>query len=219
MSEPAPLARRLGAVDAVVIGLGSMIGAGVFSAFAPAAAAAGGWLLVGLALAAFVAYCNATASAQLAARYPTSGGTYVYGRERLGPWWGFLAGYGFVRSLLYAPGTIKVGPDGVELPRGLCKGAPVKVGLGDVEHAYLLRRAVPWTRAAPILVVEAGGRAFQYPRDWFLTEADQRRIVRELHARGAGREAGEAAAVESAPSDEPDEAPARADKAAAGEPA
>ena len=58
--------------------------------------AAGAGLLIGLALAAAVAYCNATASAQLAAQYPTSGGTYVYGRERLGPWWGFLAGWGFV---------------------------------------------------------------------------------------------------------------------------
>jgi len=91
-----PLARRLGTADAVVIGLGSMIGAGVFSAFGPAARAAGSGLLIGLALAAGVAYCNAVASAQLAAQYPTSGGTYVYGRERLGEWWGFLAGWGFV---------------------------------------------------------------------------------------------------------------------------
>jgi basic amino acid/polyamine antiporter, APA family len=91
-----PLARRLGTGDAVVIGLGSMIGAGVFSAFGPAARAAGSGLLIGLALAAGVAYCNAVASAQLAAEYPTSGGTYVYGRERLGEWWGFLAGWGFV---------------------------------------------------------------------------------------------------------------------------
>jgi APA family basic amino acid/polyamine antiporter len=90
------LARRLGTGDAVVIGLGSMIGAGVFSVFAPAAAAAGTALLIGLALAAGVAYCNAVASAQLAAQYPTSGGTYVYGRQRLGEWWGFLAGWGFV---------------------------------------------------------------------------------------------------------------------------
>ena len=82
--------------DAVVIGLGSMVGAGVFSAFSPAAAAAGSGLLVGLVVAAVVAWCNATASAQLAAQYPTSGGTYVYGRERLGPWWGFVAGWGFV---------------------------------------------------------------------------------------------------------------------------
>ncbi|MEU6731218.1 amino acid permease [Nonomuraea wenchangensis] len=90
------LERRLGLTDAVVIGLGSMIGAGVFAAFAPAARAAGSGLLLGLALAALVAYCNATSSARLAARYPTSGGTYVYGRERLGDFWGYLAGWGFV---------------------------------------------------------------------------------------------------------------------------
>jgi basic amino acid/polyamine antiporter, APA family len=90
------LSRRLGTADAVVIGLGSMMGAGVFAAFGPAARAAGAGLLIGLAIAAAVAYCNATASAQLAAVYPTSGGTYIYGRERLGPWWGFAAGWGFV---------------------------------------------------------------------------------------------------------------------------
>jgi APA family basic amino acid/polyamine antiporter len=92
----APLARRLGPVDAVTIGLGSMIGAGVFVAFAPAAAAAGSGLLIGLAVAAVVAYCNAMSSARLAARYPESGGTYVYGRERLGAFWGYLAGWAFV---------------------------------------------------------------------------------------------------------------------------
>ncbi|HEY2223623.1 APC family permease [Actinomycetospora sp.] len=95
MTDP-PLARRLGLADAVLIGLGSMVGAGVFSAFAPAAAVAGAGLLIGLAIAGAVAYCNATASAQLAAQYPVSGGTYVYGRERLGNWWGFIAGWGFV---------------------------------------------------------------------------------------------------------------------------
>ena len=71
------LARRLGLGDAVVIGLGSTIGAGVFAAFAPAAEAAGSGLLLGLALAAVVAYANAVSSAQLAALYPRSGGTYV----------------------------------------------------------------------------------------------------------------------------------------------
>ncbi|MET0715329.1 MAG: APC family permease [Mycetocola sp.] len=90
------LSRRLGLGDAIFIGLGSMIGAGVFAAFAPAAAAAGWGLLVGLVVAAIIAYCNATASAQLAAQYPSSGGTYLYGRERLGEWWGFAAGWSFV---------------------------------------------------------------------------------------------------------------------------
>jgi len=97
MSAPTgPLARRLGTGDAVVVGLCAMVGAGVFVVFAPAAAAAGSGLVIGLCLAAVVATCNAVASAQLAMTYPTSGGTYVYGREVLGEWWGFLAGWGFV---------------------------------------------------------------------------------------------------------------------------
>jgi APA family basic amino acid/polyamine antiporter len=96
-ADPAPgLARRLGVGDAVVIGLGSMVGAGVFAVWSPAARAAGSWLLLGLAIAAVVAYCNAASSAQLAAVYPVSGGTYIYGRERLGEWWGFAAGWCFV---------------------------------------------------------------------------------------------------------------------------
>jgi len=90
------LIRTLGTFDAVIIGLGSMIGAGIFSALSPAAAAAGSGLLIGLAVAAVVAYCNASSSARLAARYPASGGTYVYGRERLGEFWGYLAGWAFV---------------------------------------------------------------------------------------------------------------------------
>ncbi len=73
-----------------------MIGAGIFAALAPAARAAGSGLLIALAVAAVVAYCNATSSARLAARYPASGGTYVYGRERLGDFWGYLAGWAFV---------------------------------------------------------------------------------------------------------------------------
>ena len=80
----------------MLIGLGSMIGAGVFVVFGPAAAAAGSGLLIGLAVAAAVAYCNASSSARLAALYPRSGGTYVYGRERLGEFWGYLAGWSFV---------------------------------------------------------------------------------------------------------------------------
>jgi APA family basic amino acid/polyamine antiporter len=90
------LQRRLGTFDAVTIGLGSMIGAGIFVALGPAAAAAGSGLLIGLAVAAVVAYCNATSSARLAALYPQSGGTYVYGRERLGEFWGYTAGWSFV---------------------------------------------------------------------------------------------------------------------------
>lgn len=102
-SQPSPgqhhqqqLQRRLGVLDSTAIGLGSMLGAGVFVVFAPAAALAGPLLAVAVAVAGVIAYCNAVASAQLAARYPSSGGSYVYGRVRLGEWPGFIAGWGFV---------------------------------------------------------------------------------------------------------------------------
>jgi basic amino acid/polyamine antiporter, APA family len=94
---PGPhLDRRLGLTDAVVIGLGSMVGAGIFAVLSPAAVAAGTGLLAGLVAAALVAYLNATSTARCAARYPESGGAYLYGRQRLGPFWAYLAGWSFV---------------------------------------------------------------------------------------------------------------------------
>lgn len=94
--EPGRLQRRLTTRDAVAVGLGSMLGAGVFVVWAPAAAVAGWWLLAGLAVAAVVAWCNATSTAALAVHLPVSGGAYAFGRDRLGPWSGFLAGWAFV---------------------------------------------------------------------------------------------------------------------------
>lgn len=70
MTDHPHLDRRLGVTDAVVIGLGSMIGAGIFAALTPAAGAAGTGLLIGLAAAAVVAYMNATSTARCAAQYP-----------------------------------------------------------------------------------------------------------------------------------------------------
>jgi len=91
-----PLARRLTLVDAVAIGLGSMIGAGVFAVWSPALGVAGSGILIALGIAALVAFCNATSSAQLAAVHPVAGGTYAYARAEIGPWSGFIAGWCFV---------------------------------------------------------------------------------------------------------------------------
>jgi len=99
-SPPAPapgLARQLGVVGAVGIGLASMIGAGVFFVWSPAAAAAGaGGLLIALLIAAVIATLNAFSSAQLAMAHPVSGGAYSFGRRWVGPWTGFTAGWLFV---------------------------------------------------------------------------------------------------------------------------
>ena len=62
----------------------------------PAAAAAGRWLLLAVLLAGVVAACNAASTADLAVAHPQSGGGYVYGRQRLRPGAGRLAGVAFL---------------------------------------------------------------------------------------------------------------------------
>ncbi|MEV3992013.1 amino acid permease [Streptomyces sp. NPDC049837] len=142
------LRRSLGVFDAVVIGLGSMVGAGIFVALGPAAGAAGSGLLLGLALAGAVAYCNAMASARLAARYPASGGTYVYGRERLGPFWGYLAGWGFVvgKTASCAAMALAVGsyvwPEQTHAVAVAAVVALTAVNYGGVQKSALLTRAI-----------------------------------------------------------------------------
>jgi hypothetical protein len=89
-------------------------------------------------------------------------------------------GYLFARTLLYPSGTIVVEPEQVVLPLGLCRGKARTVPMSEVKHAFFLRRAVPWTSTAPLLIVEAGGHVHVYPRDWFASENDQYRIVRTI---------------------------------------
>ena len=86
------LERRIGMARAIAIGLASMVGAGVFFVWAPAAAAAGSWLLLGLAIAGVVASLNALSTAQLAMANPVSGGVYSFA----GGWAGFSAGLLFL---------------------------------------------------------------------------------------------------------------------------
>ncbi|WP_232100622.1 APC family permease [Mycolicibacterium litorale] len=136
-----------------------MIGAGIFTALAPAAAAAGGGLLLGLAVAAVVAYCNATSSAWLAARYPESGGTYVYGRERLGEFWGHLAGWSFVtgKTASCAAMALTVGvyvwPDGSRLVAVAAVVALTAVNYAGIRKSALLTRLIVAIVLAVLAVV------------------------------------------------------------------
>jgi basic amino acid/polyamine antiporter, APA family len=103
------LRRDLNLVSAVAIGLGAIIGAGIFVVTGVAAGVAGPAFIVGLVLAGIVATFNALSSAQLAATYPKSGGTYEYGHRVLNPWLGFTAGWMFLASKLAAGGTVALG--------------------------------------------------------------------------------------------------------------
>ena len=111
MAEPEPpsLKRSLGLVDAVGIGLGAIIGAGIFVVIGVAAGVAGRGLLLSLVIGALVATANALSSAQLAAAYPQTGGTYEYGYRVLTPTVGFTAGWLFIVSKISAAGAVALG--------------------------------------------------------------------------------------------------------------
>src|SRR4051794_28449835 len=189
---PAPtrLTRRLGVGDAVVIGLGSMLGAGVFAAFAPAAEAAGAGVLLGLAVAAVVAYCNATSSARLAALYPQSGGTYVYGRERLGDFWGYLAGWGFVvgKTASCAAMALTVGyyvAPGLARPIAVAAVAAVTaLDYFGVHRSALATRIIVGVVLAVLAAVVVGGWAGGHPQAAHLTPLTGHGIYGVLQSAG-----------------------------------
>lgn len=103
------LRRELGLLDAVGVGFGAIVGAGIFVVTGVAAGIAGPAFLAGLLVAAIAATCNALSSAQLAAEYPQAGGTYEYGYRVLNPWAGFAAGWMFLASKISAAGTVALG--------------------------------------------------------------------------------------------------------------
>ena len=90
------LSRRLGLRGAVTIGVGAMLGTGVFAVWTPAVALSGSALLASLAIAAIIAALNAASTARLAADLPVSGGAYAYGRAHISRTAGLVAGYAFI---------------------------------------------------------------------------------------------------------------------------
>ena len=90
------LQRQLGVSGAALLGMGAILGSGVFISLWMGVTLAGPWALLAVAIAAALAVCNGLSSAQLAASYPVSGGTYEYGYRLLGAPVGFLAGWFFV---------------------------------------------------------------------------------------------------------------------------
>ena len=99
---------------------------------------------------------------------------------------GALHIYRLARTLLHPPGRIEVRDDAIVLPARLCARETHSIPYEDVRHAFFLRRAVPWTRTGPVLVVEAGDQVFSFPRDWFASESDQRRVAAALNRRLRG---------------------------------
>lgn len=112
-SSPHPsLRRELGVFGASMMGLGAMMGTGVFVSIGVAAGVAGPTVVLAIAVAAIVALCNALSSAQLAASHPVSGGTYEYGYKYLTPSLGFSAGWMFLVAKSASAATAALGISG-----------------------------------------------------------------------------------------------------------
>ena len=106
------LRRELGTFGAVMMGLGSIVGTGVFVSAGIAAGIAGPAVVLAVVLAAFVAIFNGLSSAQLAASHPVSGGTYEYGYKYLNPTLGFVAGWMFLCAKSASAATAALGVAG-----------------------------------------------------------------------------------------------------------
>lgn len=98
--------RGLGAFDATMVVVGSMIGSGIFLVSAEMSRVLGspGWLIVSWLVTAALTLAAALSYGELAAMMPRAGGQYVYLREAFSPLWGFL--YGWTLFLVIQAGTI-----------------------------------------------------------------------------------------------------------------
>ena len=103
------LKREVGVFGAVMMGLGSIVGTGVFVSIGIGAGIAGPAVILAIGLAALVATCNGLSSAQLAANHPVSGGTYEYGYRYASPLLGFVAGWMFMCAKSASAATAALG--------------------------------------------------------------------------------------------------------------
>lgn len=132
-AAPAALRRELGLPGATLMGLGSMVGTGVFVSIGVAAGAAGTAVVLAIVIAAAVATCNALSSAQLAASHAVSGGTYEYGYRYLSPALGFTAGWMFLCAKSASAATAALGFAGYLLALlGADAGARTGIALAAV---------------------------------------------------------------------------------------
>jgi APA family basic amino acid/polyamine antiporter len=103
------LRREMGLGGAIFMGLGAILGTGVFVSIGIAAGIAGSAVIPAIVIAALLALCNALSAAQLAAAHPVSGGTYEYGYRYLNHWLGFVAGWMFLCAKSASAATAALG--------------------------------------------------------------------------------------------------------------
>lgn len=109
MTNENKLIRAVGVKGAVMMGMGSIVGTGVFVSLGLAAGLTGAAMVFALFLAGCLAVCNGLSTAQLAASHPVSGGTYEYGYKYAHPWLGYMAGWLFMAAKSASAATAAIG--------------------------------------------------------------------------------------------------------------
>lgn len=87
------LSRNLGLLDVTMIGIGGMIGAGIFVLMGSASSVAGSAAIIALALNGLVALITALSYAELGSAFPAAGSVYIWAKEGLPPPAGFFSGW------------------------------------------------------------------------------------------------------------------------------
>ncbi|NHN61370.1 MULTISPECIES: amino acid permease [Halorussus] len=103
------LARDLGFLEAYTIGLGTMIGAGIFVLPSIAAEAAGPASMVSFAIGGLVSLLAALSLSELATGMPKAGGSYYYVNRSLGSFFGSIVGWGMWAGLMFASAFYMLG--------------------------------------------------------------------------------------------------------------
>jgi APA family basic amino acid/polyamine antiporter len=103
------LKRDIRTSGAILMGLGSIVGTGIFVSIAIATQISGNGIVIAIVVAAALATFNGLSSAQLAAAHPVSGGTYEYGYRYLGSYFGFTAGWMFLIAKSASAATAVLG--------------------------------------------------------------------------------------------------------------
>lgn len=104
------LKRHLSGVQLAAIGVGAIIGAGIFVITGQAAAIyAGPGIVISFALAAFVCFLTGLCYAELASMIPSSGGSYSYAYVALGEFPAWIVGWAILAQCLISISTVSVG--------------------------------------------------------------------------------------------------------------
>lgn len=103
------LAKDLGLFSALTIGIGTMIGAGIFVLPGQAAAAAGPAVALSFVIGGAIALLTALSASELGTAMPMAGGAYYYVNHALGPLFGSIAGWGNWIGLAFASAFYSLG--------------------------------------------------------------------------------------------------------------